>query len=117
MFSFAMVHVLMDGTELLGGTSLLPSRLLSQLALLGVDELLHGVLGPPVEGVLPVEDDDDGHVVIVHRHETLVSDKSARVRNSEQRNTTSICQHASTPRPAETFPKPGGRLCVVFHVN
>lgn len=70
-----MVNGLMDGTELLGGTSLLPSRLLSQLALLGVDELPHGVLSRPVESVLPVIDDDDGHIVIVHRHQTLAVDK------------------------------------------
>lgn len=80
----------MDGTELLGGTSLLPSRLLSQLALLGVDELPHRVLGRSVEGVLPVVDDDDGHIVVVHRHQTLVVHKiSAAIKSETKKNTKS----------------------------
>lgn len=67
-FFFPVVEWLTDGTKLLGGIPVLHPRLHRQLALLGVDEVSHGVLGCSVHDVLPVHDDDDGHIVIVHRH-------------------------------------------------
>ena len=94
------VNGLTDGTELLGGTSLLPSGLLSQLALLGVDELPHGVLSCPVESVLPVINDDDGHIVVVHRHQTLAADKTGvgikiRNRNTLHRSVSTRQHHSN----------------------
>lgn len=67
-----LVEWLADGTGLLGGTPVLPPRLHRQLTLLGVDEVCHGVFGCPVHDALPVHDEDDGHIVIVHRHQTLL---------------------------------------------
>lgn len=63
-----------DPAALLGAALGIGGGLEGALALLGRDELLHGVVVRAGDAVRAVHDEDDRHVLVVHGHQALIGD-------------------------------------------